>query len=352
MSEICMSDTPWTQLLTDFEAAWKPNRWRNLGVVIGCSGGADSVALLRLVCELRRRSPAATGFVVAAHYNHGLRADASDGDQAFVADLARSLGVQFSTQGPPASPPWDEAAMRALRRDFFIQVAQQFGARYIATAHTADDNVETMLHHLMRGTGPPGLAGIASSAAIGPSVDARDFVLVRPMLSMSRMQIRIALESIEQSWREDESNLNTDYRRNWIRQTLIPLMQNQYPQAVDAMSRTIGIQSDWRKIVDRMAAEWLVQHRQNEKSLVLTRDPHTESAIIITAFQHLWDQQGWPRREMNAEHWRRLAETLRSDQPQRYDLPGNIEVVATVADVTFTRCGQNRTGTIETGTIE
>ena len=343
MSDNLQSETLWGQLLSGLESAWSPSRWENVGVVVGCSGGADSVALLRLICELRNRSGEATGFVVAAHYNHGLRGDASDADQAFVAGLAKSLDVRFSAGGPMGSPPDDEAAMRSLRRDFFVRVAQDHGARYVATAHTADDNVETLLHHLMRGTGPPGLAGIAASTTIGPAGDAKDFVLIRPMLAMRRLQIRKALRILGQTWREDASNQNTDYRRNWIRQTLIPLMESEYPQAVTAMNRTVEIQSGWRRLMDELASEWLHQHcLTNQISPCLACDRRTESSIIIAALQQFWDQQGWPRRAMTAEHWRRLADTIRLAQPEQYCIPGNIQVVSTFNEVTFTRSSMIR----------
>lgn len=356
MLENNLADSAWAQLLADLSARWPVARWKNLGVVVGCSGGADSVALLRAIGELRKldelrkddelrkNGASSKGFVIAAHYNHALRGDDSDADQQSVAELAESLGVSFVTERAPGAAPDDEAGMRSLRRDFFLRAAQRSGARYIATGHTADDNVETVLHHLMRGTGPAGIAGIAPHVSIGPGGDPdsdldreKDFVLVRPMLGLRGTFIRDGLRSIGQAWREDASNENTDYRRNWIRHELIPRIETQYPCAVDAMSRTIEIQNDWRNLVDGLASTWLQEKQRGANPTCLDFDQVTQPAIIIAALQQLWDARGWPRREMATKHWRRLADTVQSASPTRYSVPGHIDVVATPVSVTLTR---------------
>tara|TARA_R110002049_G_scaffold47902_1_gene138467 strand:- start:192412 stop:193503 length:1092 start_codon:yes stop_codon:yes gene_type:complete len=357
------SDNPiWKQFLDAVQTAWSPDRWQNVGVVIACSGGADSVALLRSIVDLRCHADNPTGFVVAAHYNHGLRGHESDADEQSVKELAERLAVKFISERAPDASPRDEASMRSQRRDFLVRVAAETGCRYIATGHSADDNVETVLHHLMRGTGPSGMAGISRHSPIGKEPGCDDFVLVRPMLSVRRAQIRDALQSIDQSWREDASNSNTDYRRNWIRHELIPLMESQYPECVGAMGRTIELQHELRSSLWRLSSQWLAEHRIGETRaseqpaseqwasetraseqrvdadvVKLSRDASAETSIVVAALQQLWDQQTWPRREMTMTHWQRVARTIRSSREERYTAPGGIDVVANSRIVSLIR---------------
>lgn len=326
---------PWPQLIESAASAWPPARWRDVGVVVGCSGGADSVALL---AALRRLSSAGEpvgaprGFLVAAHFNHRLRGKESDSDEAFVAELAEQFGVRFR-RGEAQTPAADEASMRTARENFLRRVAEASGARYIAVAHSADDNVETMLHHLMRGTGPAGLAGIAPHRGAG-----EDVVLVRPLLGVRRTLIRDALRSIGQRWREDSSNLDPSYRRNWIRRELIPLIESEYPLAIDAMARTVESQRGWRAVIERWAQQWLETHASATSGGVrLVRDDPPEPALLIAALQAVWRQQGWPRQDMSGRHWQRLSRTMHSCGDQRYTLPGAVDVIAHGAEVTLRR---------------
>ena len=257
-----MTSTPssdWQAILSAIVAAWPIKRWCDVGVVVGCSGGADSVALLRAVCELRQQQPAATGFVVAAHFHHGIRGRAADEDAAFVGEFAKAWGIRFQ-QGNAVEPAADEASMRARTGAFLRQSAQSTGARYVAVAHSADDNVETVLHHLMRGTGPKGLAGMPNSRAMGHDPIGQDLVLIRPLLAVRRDLIRAGLRQIGQSWREDLSNDDTTYRRNWIRAELLPLMETHYPTVVEAMSRAIDLQQTWKSTIEDLADDWMHGH--------------------------------------------------------------------------------------------
>ena len=325
----------WSQLLALAAANWPPRRWRDVGIVIGCSGGADSVALLRLMADIRVHGDSVPrGFLIAAHFNHRLRGQESDDDQQFVDDLANELGVAFHS-ARTTSEETSEAALRTERMKFLIETAKTTGARYVAVAHSADDNAETVLHHLLRGTGPAGLAGIGNTRPID-----RDLVLMRPLLNASRQHIREALRSISQTWREDSSNSEVHYQRNWIRQQLLPLIETRYPHAVDAINRAIDGQREWRSFVDRRAKEWLDEHhlaitqpgpetRPETNLISLSRDDSTDRVVVVAAMQKLWTEVGWPRGEMSREHWTRLAQTIRSNTFDRYSLPGRVDIDAT-----------------------
>lgn len=332
-----MSQTPpsgdrWRTLRAEIANSWPTQRWRDVGVVVGCSGGADSVALLSALCELRNSpgpsaSSPARGFLITAHMNHALRGEESDADEQFVRRLADQWGVRCEL-GRGSGESRDEAALRSERMAFLSETASRSGARYLALAHSASDNVETMLHHLFRGTGPAGLAGIGSPRSIGP-----DLVLVRPLLRLSRNAIRAALRQRGQSWREDSSNADIDYRRNWIRHQLIPQIESQYPRAVEAMIRAIDGQREWRAVIDRLADQWLTTGRLRDQPLTLRRDAEADLPILAAAAQILWAENGWPRGEMSREHWLRLSETLRAQDSERYTLPGRIDVIAREGEV-------------------
>jgi tRNA(Ile)-lysidine synthase len=327
------------ELISQIRAAWPPQRFQGVGVVVGLSGGADSTALLIALAELAQSSdpcscqePAVAlphqsqgclqpqGFLIAAHFNHGLRGDESDADEQFSNDLAQRLNLPFVSQRAK-SLCQDEATMSAQRMQFLVDTAKQHGARYIALAHSLDDNVETVLHHLMRGTGPAGLCGIGSPR----NIDA-DLVLVRPMLSISRESIRSALRRCGQPWREDSSNDSIHYSRNWIRHELLPLIESRYPAAVAAIDRAIQGQRTWRDSIDGLAEDWLEQHQIEMSPTTFRISPETDIAILIAAMQMHWDRSGWARGAMSRDHWGRLAEVFQGSEATRFQLPGGVEV--------------------------
>ena len=342
----------WTQILDEIESCWPSLRWRDVGVVIGCSGGADSVALVRAICELQRKgdtqTPEARGFLTVAHFNHNLRGEDSDQDAIFTAELAKSLNLRFELAEATASQTLesnrpgsdhnnhsispeldsDEASLRSERMRFLIRVAKEQGARYIALAHSADDNAETVLHHLMRGTGPAGLCGIGHPLPID-----EDLVLTRPLIQLRRGIIRQALSEQGHKWREDQSNLDCRYTRNWIRNQLVPTMETQFPHVVDAIRRAIGIQKSWRECIDRLADAWLENHLHRQPQLAIQKDLEAESPIVIAAMQQLWSQSNWPRQSMNQGHWEILAEMIRGKRDSPCTLPSGIQISATTNQI-------------------
>lgn len=332
-------------------------------MVVGISGGADSTALLVALSQIMLegvfpvvdlvQDPVAkgsltrptanrnrqNGFLIAAHFNHALRGQESDADQQFVFDLAKQLGVQF-VSARSTQPCQDEATMGAQRMKFLIDTAKEQGARYIALAHSLDDNVETVLHQLMRGTGPAGLCGIGNPRNID-----EDLVLVRPMLGVSRDRIRTALQKAGQTWREDSSNANVHYSRNWIRHELIPLIQSRYPAAVPAINRAIEGQKTWRSTIDSLAEHWIDQHQLATSPATFRRNTEADVAIVIAAMQQHWTRSGWPRGSMTRDHWLRLAKvflgsnmtdhlaenhlvgkTDSETSSSRFDLPAGVQV--------------------------
>ena len=202
------------------------------------SGGADSVALLYLLLELRGE----LGIVLSvAHVNHKLRAEESDEDERFVRELARRHGLEFHLYEAPvervghsdsgsAAPSGIEAAARELRYGFFRQLVREGRLNKIATAHTLDDQAETVLLRIFRGTGIRGLSGIHPRIAFEEQGGGVGEV-VRPLLPFRRSAIREFLRERGESWREDSSNLDIGFLRNRVRHGLLPTIVKEFGEA-------------------------------------------------------------------------------------------------------------------------
>jgi tRNA(Ile)-lysidine synthase len=231
---------------------------------VAVSGGADSVALFRLLLGLRGRLGITA---VAVHFDHALRGTESDGDARFVSELAREHGVECvvgreDVRAAAASNKWNlEDAARRLRYAFFERLVAQGRATRILVAHTADDQAETVLAHIFRGTGSAGLAGIYP--AVG--------VVARPLLGERREGLREYLRGLGQSWREDATNRDTSRQRARIREKLLPVLESEYsPGIVDRLTGLAGFAREeevfWSALVeDRFHA--LVRNEDGKRSV-------------------------------------------------------------------------------------
>ncbi len=199
-------------------------------VGVAVSGGADSVALLLLLEELREK----LGIVLSVvHFNHKLRGRASEADEKFVARLAAASGLPFhadradvAAEAKRARANLEETARR-LRYEFFARLVKEGRADRIGVAHTADDQAETVLAHILRGTGLAGLGGIHPIA--GP--------VIRPLLGIRRSELRAYLRAKKQTWREDATNQDATRLRARIRRKLLPLLEKEFqPAAVEHLT--------------------------------------------------------------------------------------------------------------------
>jgi tRNA(Ile)-lysidine synthase len=194
-------------------------------VGVAVSGGADSVALLLLLLELRKE----LGIVLrVVHFNHKLRGKDSDGDEKFVAKLAEKCGLAFhagradiAAKAKSRKANLEDTARRA-RYEFFARLVGDGRVDKVAVAHTADDQAETVLAHILRGTGLAGLGGI--HPAVGH--------VVRPLLGVRRAELRAYLKSKKQTWREDATNRDTTRMRARIRKKLMPVLEKEFQPAV------------------------------------------------------------------------------------------------------------------------
>ena len=330
----------WQHLIDQADQLWPPHRYRDLGVVVGCSGGADSVALARVLAK-SLQSTESRGFLVLAHFNHQLRGLDSERDAAFVRDLAAQLGADFrvgcaldngetrqaSNEGTRVVR--DEASLRDQRRSFFLSVLKQTGARYLALGHSQTDQAETILFRLMRGTGAQGLAGIAPFRPFSAAPDHADFVIARPLLGVSRNDIREALVSAGFEWCEDDSNESLEYRRNWIRSELLPRMESQFPNVVKAIARAGANQRQWADAIEPLVDQWLERFVVSWEPLRirLDRDGDTATAVLTEALRRCWSSKQWPQQAMTQTHWLQSVELVRGTGPSTLNFPGSIRTV-------------------------
>jgi tRNA(Ile)-lysidine synthase len=222
-----------------------------LGVAV--SGGADSVALLHLLHALRARLGVT---LVVVHFDHCLRGVASDEDARFVAELARSLSLECvvdreDVRAAAARHKWNlEDAGRRLRYAFFDRMMIEKHLAGVAVAHTADDQAETVLSRLIRGTGPAGLS------AIHPVVTTAAGRVIRPLLDFRRSQLRDYLGRLGQAWREDATNQDVTHLRARIRSRLLPLLETEFsPGVVDHLSNLASLSSEQEVFWDALADE-------------------------------------------------------------------------------------------------
>lgn len=212
-------------------------------VLIGVSGGADSVALLHLMVALR---PVMDLQLAVAHLNHGLRSAASDREAGFVEELSNKLGMLFHCEKIELDPhqgSLEERARRARYR-FFRRLLHEHHYNKLALGHQADDNAESVLLHLLRGSGTRGLSGIPPR---------RGRVIVRPLIETSRSDIKTYLKSCGIAHIEDASNNDMRFQRNRIRHQLIPLLQRDYnPNIRIALNRLAGLCRDEQTWLETM----------------------------------------------------------------------------------------------------
>ena len=212
---------------------------RGQHVLVAVSGGADSVAMLLALDELKRLLGIR---LTVAHLNHHIRGNEAKKDAEFVRKLAAGLKIPFV--GGDADVPRlaksrglsIEMAAREARYEFLADAARKKGADVIATAHTADDQAETVLLKLCRGAGSRGLSGIPRETTIN------GVRVVRPLLDVTRVEIESFLRRKKQAWREDRTNRDTAYLRNRVRHELLPMLESKLnPGIREALLRTADI---------------------------------------------------------------------------------------------------------------
>ena len=300
---------------------------------VAVSGGADSVALLALLTKMR----AELGVVVSVvHFNHKLRGEASDADEKFVTALAEKLGVALhvgraDVAGKAAREKANlEDAGRRARYGFFERLAEQGVVDVVATAHTMDDQAETVLAHILRGTGIAGLAGIHPVAEH----------VVRPLLTFRREQLRKFLRAQKQSWREDATNRDTSRVRARMRKKLLPLLAKEFNPAViehvaglaaRARKQAALVEQLSRKLFEQLVTlDGKVARIGTAELLNPLKFADAEGCevlrgkLILDIVERVKQRRG----QISSQHIAAIVQLAKQGQPRkRLQLPGGVEVL-------------------------
>lgn len=251
------------------------------------SGGADSTALLHLLVEVGADEGIALHVV---HVDHGLRPESSS-DARFVASLADDLGVPWTLlrvavpQGPGLSL---EAEARRVRYHALERAADELGLKRVATAHTLDDQAETVLLRVLRGTGVGGLAGIAP-------VRGR---FVRPLLGVASDELRVFLGDLGIAWREDPTNADLRRERNWVRRAILPQLTSRRPGVTRTLARLADLARADEAYLDGLARE-IVDRAATGPGWTLVRagDLDAPEPLLSRALRHVLRRLDAPRTE-------------------------------------------------------
>ena len=301
--------------------------------------------------------------LLVAHFNHSLRGSESDADASFVEALANQLGLRFlqRTENVAAiavREGWNlEDAGRRLRRRFFQEIVDDGAADQIAVAHTADDQAETLLAHLIRGTGVTGLGGIYPLAA----------PVVRPLLGTRRTALREYLRSLHQVWREDSTNRDIRRLRARVREKLLPVIERDFsPKAVEHLINLARFAREDAGVLDRLRGRSAFEtHPTNERHTADCdgrspcadrysdcgprpkpnegRGPDSPARTVTERLiRRLYEGVRGDRRELSAKHVKEIIHLARvSKSGSTVELPGGIIATREFDELVFTREGMS-----------
>jgi tRNA(Ile)-lysidine synthetase-like protein len=337
-------------VLTRLDAAPHPATKRakpdsSIKIVIGVSGGADSVSLLLacLAISKRRRLAAQAIQPIAAHVHHHLR-ESADADAQWVQNLCHTFGIELHTAHiqPGELPGNVSSNARRLRYQALANIARCVGARYVAVAHHAEDQLETMLIALCRGAGLDGLAGMPWSRPLeqtfapnaGTTGDADALHLVRPLLAMRKRQCQEFCRVAGVQWREDPTNVDLSKRRARLRQDVLPVLEELWPQAPRRAAATAEVLDAARSALQKQLAEVFgdPQQHQWDRMAVARLEVGVIAAGLRRAAIRLCPCIA---DELNHRHLQRVAQAIVSPErrPRIFNWPGGLTVSITAKRV-------------------
>jgi tRNA(Ile)-lysidine synthase len=327
-------------------------------IIAAVSGGADSVALLHVLFSLRGRGVFSLD-LVCAHVNHKLRGSDSDADQQFVRSQAEALGIPFLCTSLDVTGYAREhrlsieTAARALRMEALLEMTRQGHGQAIATGHQEDDNAETIVYRLARGTGLRGLAGIWPSRALDDGLR-----LIRPLLCVTRREVLGYLHEKKLSWREDATNADLRFRRNAIRHKLLPALQGvSHSSLVGSLSglalSTYGLYTQTvLPVVDRLWPTAISCTHGETLSLNVKAVEGQPPFIQIELIRQVLARLGCGERDLTDLHYTRLLSLIATKTSGRaVSLPGGFMARRRANDVRIGRPEPMRESAPEGGEV-
>lgn len=311
-------------------------------VVLAVSGGADSTALLYAMQAIKAKNSLNVQFV-CAHVNHQLRGAASDLDEAFIVTEASRLKLDVATKrvdvrGFARDHKLSiETAARQCRMKALIDIAKANHCDRIATAHQQNDNAETVLHRLVRGTGYRGLGGIWPKRTFAEGV-----TFIRPLLCATRKEVLSYLQARHLKWRTDHMNADCAYRRNFIRHRLLPILQQ---ECKDSVVETLSMLAHsarrfYCQVCERADEVWagLVECTPERTTLDLKRFQSQPQPVKIELIRRCLNRLGCGQGDLIQRHYERIVQLTGQDVTgKEVQLPGGFIVRRDYGDVIFSR---------------
>ncbi len=297
-------------------------------LLVAVSGGPDSVCLLYILANLKDELD--IGLHVA-HLNHQLRGAESEADTVYVADFAHRLSIPATIEKRDVKAYQAhkrislEEAAREVRYTFLAQVAKSIGANQVAAGHTTDDHTETILMHLIRGTGTRGLRGLQPSTVWQSS--GNSITIIRPLLEISRIETADYCHHHQLMPRIDTSNLSLSPLRNRIRHRLLPLLQSYNPKVTEALLRTARIAADDLAFLDNEIARlWGRITQEQENTIILDKEKFLE--LPITLKRHLLrtsiEKLLGNLKDIETRHIEKIMDAITKPAGKRLSLPGGL----------------------------
>ena len=300
-------------------------------VIVAVSGGPDSVCLLDILNRLAQDLELS---LIAAHYDHGLRKDEDEYETRLVRDITASMGMPFETEKAPAmlkDRPSLEKNARDFRYAFLQNILGNHGAQKIALGHTLNDQAETVIMRLLRGSGPSGLAGI-------PPV--RDNIIIRPLIEITRDEIAEYLKARGLPFVIDSSNSNKKYLRNRIRLELMPVLLQYQPRLFEHLGTFSNIIRDEDAFMESLALGWIasevIKDINGKISIAVSSIKNLPAPLKNRVIRNLLKQVDGNIYPMEYDHIVSVSNLLDNAQPQcSVDLPNGILVRKTYENLIF-----------------
>ncbi len=313
----------------------KEKGWFRAGdkVLAGFSGGADSLFLLLFLHEFKEKLAIS---VEAVHVHHGIRKDTADRDEAFCRAFCEERGIKLYVCHRNAKDYAEERGLsleegaREVRYQAFYEICEKTGTHKIALAHHKNDAAETFLFQLIRGSGLRGLSGIPESRTMTETSGGEKIMILRPLLSLTKEEIKDYLASHGLTWCEDETNEELSASRNRIRHQVIPELEMIRPDAVDKIWDTAEYLAKVDGYLTGQADDWLEKHTlsEEEKSILIDRalfqkeDPVLQPYIVMQMLR----RKGLSVKDVTREHLMDIRRLSEKDTGKKLDLPGRITV--------------------------
>jgi tRNA(Ile)-lysidine synthase len=310
---------------------------KNDSVLVGLSGGPDSVTLLHVLCELKKEYALN---IIIAHLDHKFRGDESVCDRKFCEDLAKKYNLEIAwdaidvpkvAKEKGISP---EEAARFERYDFFKRVAKEKGISKIAVGHTRDDQAETVLMRIIRGAGMKGLGGIS------PVKDIQGYEIIRPLIEISRKEVEDFIVENDLKFRKDSSNEKTVFTRNKIRLELIPLLEKDFnpniKEVLANMAENLQIEDEFLAKYGKRKFKSMSKIKQEEIFIDLKKFKKQPEAVRKRILRAALKELKGDLRKFTYQHWKEMEELI-NNRPvnSTVDLPTGMTIVKDRATISL-----------------